>query len=90
MEADEGQVMCLRVTGRLEIAPGARREVRVRIRFRRFGPGRGPGIKIASIASGGDLLRKYVTNHPSNSFFFLQEGVVPEVGRDPNGPPRAG
>ena len=86
MEADEGQAVCLRVTGRLEIAPGARREVRVRIRVRGFGP----DIKIAWIASGGDLLRKYVPNHPSNSFFFLQEGVVPEIGRDPTGPPRAG
>lgn len=76
MEADEGQVMCLRVTRRLEIAPGA--------------GGRGADIKIASIASGRDLLGKHVANHPSNGLFFLQEGVVPEVGRDPNGPPRSG
>ena len=57
MEADEGQVMCLRVTRRLEIAPGA--------------GGRGADIKIASIASGRDLLGKHVANHPSNHGFFF-------------------
>ena len=81
MKANEGQAVFLPCGG----SPG--------------NPSRGPSpdIKITSTVPlyffssllGRDLLGKDVANHPSGSPSFLQESVVPEVGRDPDGPPRA-
>ena len=81
MKADKGQAVCLHVVDDPEVGPG----------FKSGHQGsivRDPGYSFSLLAV--DLPGKNVANHPSNHGFFFQERVVPEIGRDTDGPPRAG
>ena len=81
MKADEGQAVRLHVAGGPEVGPGIQSGHQDSVV-------RDPLYSFNSILAV-DFPGKNVANHPSNHGFFLQERVVPEIGRDTDGPARA-
>ena len=89
MKVDEGQALYLQCGGfarypfRVVPVPGSK------YGHQDSGSGRKAAEEVQEAVLARDVPCENVANHLSNHRFFLQERVVPKIGRDSDGPPPA-